>query len=1834
MPPADNDPTGSTPDGKRPSLGKRFLDRVKGPKSTKSSSASSTPATQLMENQTGPNWPFPAPSAANEEPSLSKRLLAPFKGFNSSAPSTPAAQSVENFAMHLLLKLELTLAPGVVTAAVVPEAAATAQVVNAAGPTLPINVDQGILMTPAAASITSVKNINQHSSITAPAVIPTPTMNINQCGSMTTVPNIVVSQNDPAMNPVSTTNASQFASSGPNVPQDQSKFKEGLRVALDGLSTALRVANESSNWHPILKPVLGGVVAVVDLAKTVSNNSQDMKGKLDHIQGLLPILETSAKHLENRKDGFGKENYLMTFAIKMQTELKRVQQMQLHGLFRRVLQGTKDADTLLGVYKSIGEALEQFESDALDLRACTPGTRVDVLKGILSWLQQSNSEPIYWLTGPAGIGKTTIAKTICELVDDRYDSEDANYSMHHGFSTERYPLVSYFCSHQLDSGESGLLVSTLCRRLCDRSPSYAVCLAEALEKDSELAHATLEVQVKQMLIQPWKAGTSEHVGLSSLIIVVDALDENTKGSVFLQHLLHAVGATRLKGLKFFVTSREDEQISRLCNTLPQGTVLHLQNIQKQTVQNDIGLYLTTSLPDIHVAHQDLLERLTKLSDGLFIYAATVVKMVTANNAAVVEQVEVLQGIVDLSDKLKLDSLYSHIVKNAVSHHKSSIQASRLQVLHTILCAMHPISDIVVAQLAKTTVEVVATVLKNLHAVMYKGHDGMIYTYHASFADYIYQPSTAAETAFDPHCNVGSQHAFLAQRSYEIMEKQLCFNICGLKSSYVKDVDVQDLQECIQDKIDSLLKYAVFTWMAHLNSTTNPGKALLDHPQLFVEKLFLYWVEIVNLLNARREGMQMLDMLRAWIKKAPSSVNDVGFSPDGKQVVSGGDGQSVCIWDALTGDLVKELKVHTAWVLSVAFSPDGKHMVSGTDGKLVHIWDTLSGDLVKELKGHTGSVQSVAFSSDGKQVVSGSDDESVCIWNALTGDLVKELKGHTDSVESVAFSPDGKQVVSGSNDESVHIWDALTGDLVKELKGHTNSVQSVAFSPNGKQVVSGSFDGLVCIWDAWTGDLVEELEGHTGGVCSVAFSPDGKQVVSGSSNKPMHIWDAMTGDIVCELKGHKDWVFSVAFSPDGKQVVSAGDDESVYIWDALTGDLVKELKGHTNFVQAVAFSQDGKHVLSGSNDESVHIWDALTGDLVKELKGHASSVNSVAFSPDGKQVVSGSSDKSVQILDALTGDVVKELKGHRGRVQSVVFSQDGKQVVSGSDDKSVHIWDSLTGDLVKELKGHIHFVLSVAFSPDGKHVVSGSLDNSMHIWDALTGDLVKEFKGHVDWVNSVAFSPDGNQVVSGSSDNSVHILDALTGDLVKELKGHTGWVGSVAFSPDGKHVVSGSSDKSVCIWDAITGDLVKKLKGHTGLLSSVAFSPDGRQVVSGDDDQSVHIWDALIVDLVKELKGHAGAVCSVAFSPDGKQVVSVGEDKSVYIWDALTGDLVKELKGHISTVRSVAFSPDGKQVVSGGNDHSVHIWDALTGDVVKELKGYRGRVWSAVFSPDGKQVVSGSDYKSLGIWNALSGDLVGELRGHTDGVNSVAFSPDGKQVVSGSDDESVHIWDALTGDLVKVLKGHTDSVRSVAFSPDGKQVVSGSMNNSVHIWDSLAGDLVKELKGHIDSVLSVAFSPDGKHVVSGSRDNSVNIWDALTGNLVKELKGHAGSVLSVAFSPSGEQVVSGSADKSVHIWYALTGESIKGQSLAYSSDNSLASQITGSVSDVDLWSIDHQTGWISSHSGHPLLWLPDHMCSAAYTPNTRFIISSQPPTHVVFKSQYVGTSWAKIFPLNI
>ncbi|KAF7363120.1 WD40 repeat-like protein [Mycena venus] len=586
------------------------------------------------------------------------------------------------------------------------------------------------------------------------------------------------------------------------------------------------------------------------------------------------------------------------------------------------------------------------------------------------------------------------------------------------------------------------------------------------------------------------------------------------------------------------------------------------------------------------------------------------------------------------------------------------------------------------------------------------------------------------------------------------------------------------------------------------------------------------------------------------------------------------------------------------VYAVSWSQDGRHITSGAYDSNVRIWDAYTGELVREpLKGHSERVNSVAFSPDCLRIVSASNDKTLRIWDAVTGDMISgPLSGHSERVESACYAPDGRHIASGSGDATIRLWDAANGKVVGEpFYGHSTAISTVAYSPDSRKIVSGSYDRTIRIWDASTGQTIHMLDGHTDSVRAVAYSPDGSHIVSGSSDTTLCIWDAQTGETVGEpIRGHSGRVSSVAYSPDGRHIVSGSSDASVRIWNAVSGVAVgASLTGHFASVYAVTYSPDGRQIVSGANDGTMRIWNADTSLSSSEPSiSHTPSVYAVTFSPDGCRIFASSEDCTLREWDPATGKAVGEPFRGQGSVESITCSPDGRRIVLGSYDRrghSVCIWNVETGETIGQpLSWHTDYILSVALAPDGRRIASASADSTIRIWNVDTGHAVgAPFRGHSDKVNSVAYAPDGMCVVSGADDLTVRIWDTRTAKVVgKPMCGHSAPVLSVAFSPDGRHIVSGSRDLTVRIWNVSQSKAVgEPLRGHSNAIFSVAYSPDCRRIVSGSKDCTVRIWDADTGESIgRPLHGHCSLVHSVTFSPDCCRMASGSWDGTVRLWD--------------------------------------------------------------------------------------------------------------------------------------------------------------------------------------------------------------------------------------------------------------------------------------------------------------------------------------------------------------
>ena len=312
------------------------------------------------------------------------------------------------------------------------------------------------------------------------------------------------------------------------------------------------------------------------------------------------------------------------------------------------------------------------------------------------------------------------------------------------------------------------------------------------------------------------------------------------------------------------------------------------------------------------------------------------------------------------------------------------------------------------------------------------------------------------------------------------------------------------------------------------------------------------------------------------EKEPVSVTRACISFDGTRIAAVFANNTLCIYDATTGEAILPPFNLSGNPWSVIFSRDGKLLVSR--GEALRLWNVETGEEVDSFD-IIGKVYSLAFSPDGTCIAAGCrgrdiDEEgsdgggrhhirvinlelaNISYFHAIPSDRegIKLLKGEVlpspNPVNAVAYSPDGKQIASSSEDQVVRVWDVSTGEsrTFDADSGISEQwIYPVAFSPDGTKLVSNrtliNLSTGSCTPSAFRVSLGEEEA-----VNSIAFSADGRFLALGCSGAVFQIWDASTHQMIAHLVGHRGGVSSVDFFPDGKQIMSASEDGTIRVWD--------------------------------------------------------------------------------------------------------------------------------------------------------------------------------------------------------------------------------------------------------------------------------------------------------------------------------------------------------------------------------------------------------------------------------------------------------------------------------------------------------------------------------------------------------------------------------------------------------------------------------------------------------------------------------------------------------------
>jgi WD40 repeat protein len=425
-----------------------------------------------------------------------------------------------------------------------------------------------------------------------------------------------------------------------------------------------------------------------------------------------------------------------------------------------------------------------------------------------------------------------------------------------------------------------------------------------------------------------------------------------------------------------------------------------------------------------------------------------------------------------------------------------------------------------------------------------------------------------------------------------------------------------------------------------------------------------------------------------------SVASLDLSADGKRLATGSHRGSITLWDAATGNRLREITGDDATINTVRFRPDGKVLAGGDDDGRLRLWDVASGREIHRWVGHSESVSVVAFSPDGKVLASAGDDRTVRLWDTTTGRQLPQSTGPTPAT-CAALSPDGNLLVTGYESAGLRLWDPATGKpLARAFLDSSGLTRAVAVSPNGALVAAGNEGGEFAVWEAATGrkrftaraeDAVVLTPG--GPVSLLTFLPDGRSLAAGRSDLGVRpaVFDAATGrrrrallpseppeaGIPPRLPPH-----AAAFAPGAPRWAVAGVSYGVSLRDARTGREVRRLLDPWGQEQtALALAPDGRGLATAADRSGVRLWETATGGCRRwwPSDGKGAVVAAVAISSDGRLVAGGDDRGRVHVWHAGTGREWT-FAGHDGPVTALAFAAGGRLMSLGTDGTAL-VWDT-------------------------------------------------------------------------------------------------------------------------------------------------------------------------------------------------------------------------------------------------------------------------------------------------------------------------------------------------------------------------------------------------------------------------------------------------------------------------------------------------------------------------------------------------------------------------------
>ncbi|KIM51385.1 hypothetical protein SCLCIDRAFT_33498 [Scleroderma citrinum Foug A] len=376
---------------------------------------------------------------------------------------------------------------------------------------------------------------------------------------------------------------------------------------------------------------------------------------------------------------------------------------------------------------------------------------------------------------------------------------------------------------------------------------YKNAVVRAIKKDNTLKTTHDVMRQWKELLKPLSEESGGSVG--NVVVIIDALDESALKESR-EHILEVLteAASLPPHFRILLTSRP---LANIMGALRDAQHMKAVSLDKVSAENNIHMYVSKQLkdrPDIGAVEINQIWTGSDTADETVKERFGDLMVPTSREgAALLDEmyITVLNSVVVKRQKplVRFRSLMRQILY--------TLEPLPMDALHT-MCMHFPHED------DRFNVELILDHMGQLLSGV-TDHKNPIRLLHSSFHDFLTDQSRSGDY-FVGKLDI---QADLAVASLGVLHGDLCFNICGLESSYLLNKDVPGLAESVKAKIPAHLSYSCLFWAKHLEATKFDPDLAWHVKGILGNKRILFWFEVLSLLGVLGNAAPALSSVARW-----------------------------------------------------------------------------------------------------------------------------------------------------------------------------------------------------------------------------------------------------------------------------------------------------------------------------------------------------------------------------------------------------------------------------------------------------------------------------------------------------------------------------------------------------------------------------------------------------------------------------------------------------------------------------------------------------------------------------------------------------------------------------------------------------------------------------------------------------------------------------------------------------------------------------------------------------------------------------------------------------------